>query len=169
MTTINKTLDQLNERYGYPKTWTINIPPKPGANGIGSVVAGSSGAITSKAADKVGAASTKGGIKTKVGVPIPDESDGLTSLGKVVYVRKAGYGSRVIINRGIDNNPYFEIHPGVAFGKGVAKEWLGDLTYEYEDLPKNIIAKQIIIYRRVKVERITQKRVTKTGRTNSQI
>ncbi|KAL9127047.1 MAG: hypothetical protein Q9217_004011 [Psora testacea] len=169
LTTINKTLEQLNERHGYPKTWTINVPPKPGADGTGSVAAGSSGAAASKAADKAGAASTKGGVKTKVGVPIPDESDGLTSLGKVVYVRKAGHGSRVIVNRGTDQNPYFEIHPGAAFGIGVAKEWLGDKMYECEDLPKNTTAKQMTIYGRVKVERTTKKRVTKTGRTNSQI
>ena len=160
---INETLSQLNERHGYPKDWIIHVSPKPGVDGTGSAAA------VSKGADKAGKSSTKGGVKTKVAVPIPDESDGRTSLGKVVYVRKAGHGSRVIVNRGTEENPYFDIHPGAAFGKGVAKEWLGDEMYKCEDLLKNTTAKQIMIYGRVKVERTTQKRTAKTGRANSQI
>ena len=108
-------------------------------------------------------------MKTKVAVPIPNESDGKTSLGKVMYVRKAGYGSRVIGNRGTEENSYFDIHPGAAFGKGGATAWREGKMYECKDLPKNTTAKQMTIYGRVKVERTTYKRKTKTGRTNSQI
>lgn len=168
MAKINETLEQLNERHGYPKDWIIHVAPKPGVDGTVSAAANPSETAASKSADKAGKSSTKGGVKTKVAVPIPDESDGKTSLGKVAYVRKAGHGSRVIVNRGTEENPYFDIHPGAAFGKGVAKEWLEDGTYECEDLPKDTTAKQMTIYGRVKVERTTQKRVTKTGRTNSQ-
>lgn len=178
---INKILDHLNERHGYPRTWLITLPPLPGTNGAGSAAAESSRAAESsgaeesseaakpKAADQAGQASTKGGVKTKVGVSIPDESDGLTSLGKVVFVRKAGFGSRVIVNRGTDVNPYFETHPGADFGKGVAKEWLEDGMYECEDLPKDTKANQMQIYGRVTVKRTDRKRANKTARTRSEI
>ena len=169
LTNINGSLDKMNELRGYPKSWLMTIPPQPETDATGSGGAESSAAAASKAADQVGKSSMKGGVKTKVAVPIPDESDGNTSLGKVVYVRKAGHGSRVIVNRGTEENPYFDIHPGAAFGKGVAKEWLEDKTYECEDLPKNTTAKQMTIYGRVKVERTTHMRKTKTGRVNSQI
>ena len=98
----------------------MTIPP-PSDSGSGA--AESSGATgRTRAAEKGGQASTKRGVKTKIGVPIPDESDGRTSLAKVQYVRKAGHGSRVIVNRGTEENPYFDIYPGAEFGKGVAKE-----------------------------------------------
>ena len=74
-------------------------------------------------------------------VSIPNKLDGKISLGKVVYVRKARYSSRVIMNRGTEENPYFNIHPRAAFRKGVAKEWLNNRIYACKDLPKNIIAK----------------------------
>jgi len=61
-------------------------------------------------------------VKTKVSVEILDESDGLTSLGKVVIVRKAGFESRVIVNCETDVNSYFEIHSETDFEKEVAKE-----------------------------------------------
>ena len=169
LTNINNILDQLNERHGYPRTWLITLSPRSGTNGAGSGAAESSGTAEPKAADQAGQASTKGGVKTKVSVGIPDESDGLTSLGKVVIVRKAGFGSRVIVNRGTDVNPYFEIHPGADFGKGVAKEWLEDGMYESEDLPKDAKANQMQIYGRVKVKKTGSKRVNKTTRTQSEI
>jgi len=61
-------------------------------------------------------------VKTKVSVEILDELDGLTSLGKVVIIRKARFRSRVIVNYRIDVNPYFKIYPRADFRKGVAKE-----------------------------------------------
>ena len=86
-TNINKTLDQLNERHSYPKTWLMTIPP-PSESGSGAAEA--SGATgTTRAAEKDGQASTKRCVKTEFGVPIPDKSDGRTSLAKVQYVRKA--------------------------------------------------------------------------------
>lgn len=107
LTTMNDILDQLNQQQGYPRTWLITIPPRPGTDGAGSTAAESSGAAASRNADQAGQASTKGGVKTKVSVPIPDESDGRTSLGKVVNVIKAGHGSRVIVNRGTEGNLIF--------------------------------------------------------------
>ncbi len=159
----------MNERHGYPETWLI-ATRDPDPNG-----AESSGAAASQNADKAGQASTKagvktnGGVKTKVGVPIPDESDGRTSLGKVEVVRKAGFGSRVIVNRGTDVNPYFDIYPGADFGKGVAKEWLEEGIYESKDLPRNTAAKDMRIYGRVKVKKTNQQRINKTARTQSEI
>jgi len=167
LTNINNVLRQLNERHGYPETWVIAVPDPNGAES--SKAAESSGAAASQNADKAGQASTKGGVKTKVGVPIPDESDGRTSLGRVQYVRKAGHGCRVIVNRGTEENPFFDIYPGADFGKGVAKEWEKDGMYECEDLPKGTTATEMTIYGRVKVKRTNQKRTTKTARTQSQI
>jgi len=61
-------------------------------------------------------------VKIKVSVEILDESDDLTSLGKVVIVRKAEFESRVIVNRETNVNSYFEIHSEVDFEKEVVKE-----------------------------------------------
>jgi len=58
------------------------------------------------------------------------------------------------VNRGIEENPFFNIYPGADFRKGVAKEWEKDRIYKCEDLPKGITATEMIIYRRVKVKRI---------------
>lgn len=80
------SLHQLDERHGYPKDWVINVSPEPGASETGSAA--------SKATDTTGKSSTTGGVKTKVAVTIRDESDGRTSFGEVVKVRKAGCGSR---------------------------------------------------------------------------
>jgi len=169
LTNINDILRQLNERHGYPKTWLIAMRD-PDPNGAeSSEAAESSGAAASQNADKAGQASTKAGVKTKVGVPIPDESDGRTSLGKVEVVRKAGFGSRVIVNRGTDVNPYFDIYPGADFGKGVAKEWLEEGIYESKDLPRNTAAKDMRIYGRVKVKKTNQQRINQTARTQSEI
>ncbi len=186
LTNINDVLRQLNELHGYPETWLIAIRD-PDPNGAeSSEAAESSGAAASpnadkagqsstedgvktKAADRAGQTSTKVGVKTKVGVPIPDESDGRTSLGKVEVVRKAGFGSRVIVNRGTDTNPYFEIYPGAEFGKGVAKEWLEEGIYGSKDLPRNTAAKDMRIYGRVKVKKTSQRSVNKTARTQSEI
>jgi len=61
-------------------------------------------------------------VKIKVNVLILDESNGRTSLGKVKVIRKAGFGSRVIVKREMNMNSYFEIYSGAEFGKEVAKE-----------------------------------------------
>lgn len=183
---INDTLRQLNERHGYPEIWLINLTDPDPNRAESSEAAESSRAAASpnvnkagqastkdgvktKAANRAGQTSTKGGVKTKVGVPIPDESDGQTSLGKVEVVRKAGFGSRVIVNRGTDMNPYFDIYPGADFGKGVAKEWLEEGIYESKDLPRNTAGKDIRIYGRVKVKKTNQQRINRTARTQSEI
>lgn len=161
---INKTLGDVNKRYGYPSTWLLSPPPIPTGAAASSGAAESSGAAASR-----GQASTKGGVKTKVSVAIPDESDGRTSLGKVQYVRKAGFGYRVIVNRGTEKNPYFEIYPGAEFGKGVAKEWEKDGEYECKDLPKDTKYADITVHGRLFVQRTSQGRENKTGRTQAQI
>lgn len=136
----------MNERHEYPETWLIAIRDLDPNGAESSETAESSRAAAFANADKAGQASTKGGVrtkdsvktkdgvKTKVGVPIPDETDGRTSLGRVEVVRKAGFGSRVIVNRGTDMNSYFDIYPGVDFRKVVAKEWLEEGIYESKDL-----------------------------------
>ena len=73
------------------------------------------------------------------------------------------------MNRGTEGNPYFNIYPGAEFGKGVAKEWLEDETYECKDLPKDTTAKQMTIYGRVKVKKTSCKRENNSKRTQSEI
>ena len=119
---INKILNQLNKRHSYPKDWIIYILLKPGVDRTGSAATSSSEAAASKGADKASKSSIKGSIKTKVAVPIPNESDSRISLGKVVYIRKVRHNLRVIVNRNTEENPYFDIYPRVAFGKGIAKK-----------------------------------------------
>ncbi len=152
---INQHMDLVNEQRGYPRKWLIIIPPHPDTNaagfGSGTSEESSRPAGDTKATKKGGQASTKGGVKTKVSVPIPDESDGRTSFGKVVIVRSAGFGSRVIVNRGTDMNPYYDIHPGATFGKGVARQWLNEGTYGIADPPNDIAAGELKICGRVKV------------------
>lgn len=72
--------------------------------------------------NKIGKFFKKRGVKIKIAVPILDKSDGRISFKKVVYIRKAKHSSRVIINRGTEENPYFNIYPGAFFKKGVAKK-----------------------------------------------
>lgn len=158
---INNVLRQLNERHEYPETWFITIEGSDPNEAESSKAAESSGAAASQNANKAGPASTKDGVKTKVDVPISDESDGRTSLGKVKVIRKAGFGSRVIVNRGTDMNPYFEIYAGADFGKEVAKEWLEEGMYGSEDLPRDTAAKNMRIYGRVKVKKTNQRGVNK--------
>lgn len=73
---INNVLRQLNERHEYPETWIITIEGSDPNKAESSKAAESSGAAASQNANKAGQASTKDGVKTKVDVPIPDESDG---------------------------------------------------------------------------------------------
>lgn len=166
---INNVLRQLNERHEYPKTWVITIEGSDPNEAESSKAAESSGAAASQNANKARQASTKDGVKTKVDVPIRDESDGRTSFGKVEVIRKAGFGSRVIVERGTDMNPYFEIFPGAGFGKEVAKEWVEEGMYGSENLPRDTAAMNMRIYGRVKVKKTNQRGVNKTARTQSEI
>jgi len=104
-------------------------------------------------------------VKIKVSVEILDESDGLTSLEKVVIVWKAEFESRVIVNHETDVNSYFEIHSEINFEKEVVKEWLKDETYESKDLSKNAKINQMQIHERVKVKKTGSKRINKIART----
>ncbi|KAL8816387.1 MAG: hypothetical protein Q9191_008340, partial [Dirinaria sp. TL-2023a] len=117
LTNINNVLRQLNERHEYSDTWLIDIPNRSDPNGAKSFKA-----AASRDASQAEQASIKGGVKIKVDVPISDEFDGRTSLEKIVNVRKADFGSRVIVNRGTEQNPYFEIYPGAEFGKEIVKD-----------------------------------------------
>lgn len=108
-------------------------------------------------------------MKIKVNVLILDESDGRTSLEKVKVIRKAGFGSRVIVKRETNMNSYFKIYSGAGFGKEVAKEWVKERMYEFEDLSRDTAAKNMRIYERVKVKKTNQRRVNKIARTQSEI
>ena len=156
---INGVLAEINRENGYPEDWQIHIESLP--KGLeSSKDAGHKGpqaqrGIIPKPRKKPQEEDGDGDypVRGGTGAVIPDESNGMTSLGKVLYVRKAGYGSRVIVNRGTDVNPYYEIHPGAAFGKGVAKEWEQSSEFKIQDVPKETTLKQIErITGRVKVK-----------------
>lgn len=66
---------------------------------------------------------------------------------------KAEFGSRVIVNRGTENNPYHDVYFGADFGKRVIKKWLENEVYAYQDLSKNIEVKHMKITGRVKIKR----------------
>lgn len=102
------------------KDKTGQAPSKSTGESSNTAESGNKGK-TGQASPKTTVKST-GEVRTKVSICVPDESDGGTSLGKVEYVRKAKYDTRVIVNRGTENNPYFEIYPGADFGKGVARD-----------------------------------------------
>ncbi|KAI4221095.1 MAG: hypothetical protein L6R40_008658, partial [Gallowayella cf. fulva] len=76
-----------------------------------------------------------GGLESQTGPPVPEtglqvfsleiHDDGRTFLGQVVHVLKVGEkGARVIVNEGTLKCPSFSIHPGAAFGSGVARAWI---------------------------------------------
>ncbi|KAL9611397.1 MAG: hypothetical protein Q9167_003938 [Letrouitia subvulpina] len=60
----------------------------------------------------------------KEGFSVAVHDDGRTFFGQVVCVMPIGRGTRVIVNEGTKQSPYFSIHPGAMFGAGVAREWL---------------------------------------------
>ena len=73
-------------------------------------------------------------VKHKVSVKIRDESDGNTSVGKVVMAKRIGaFGARVIVNRGTDEFPYYEVYPGSQFLKGQARDWAEKEQFEWPD------------------------------------
>lgn len=166
---INNVLRQLNERHEYSETWVITIEDSDSNEAESSKAAESFEAAASQNVNKARQTFTKDGVKIKVNVLILDESDGRTSLGKVKVIRKAGFGSRVIVKRETDMNSYFEIYSGAGFGKEVAKEWVKEGMYEFEDLPRDTAAKNMRIYGRVKVKKTNQRRVNKIARTQSEI
>lgn len=91
--------------------------------------------------DSQGAAHN-GGIKTKVGVQIRDESDGQTLLGKVCFVKKCGYGSRVFVNCGTEKNPLYKLYTGSTFG-AAAKQWVQDGRFSCDSLAPGTPTNQI--------------------------
>ena len=87
-------------------------------------------------------AAHNGGIRTKVGVQIRDESDGQTLLGKVCFVKKCGYGSRVFFNCGTKKNPLYKVYTGSTFG-AAAKQWVQDGSFSCHSLALETPTKQI--------------------------
>jgi len=152
---INQHMNLVNEQRSYLRKWLIIISPHSDTNAaeFGSETSEESfrPAEDIKVIKKGGQAFIKDDVKTKVSVSIPDESDGRTSFGKVVIVRSAGFDSRVIVNRETDMNPYYDIHPGTTFGKGVARQWLNEETYEIANSSNDIAAGELKICGRVKV------------------
>lgn len=51
------------------------------------------------------------------------EDDGTTHFGKIVGVRRAGWGYRVIINIGTEKTKVLECFQGADFGRNAIKEW----------------------------------------------
>lgn len=100
--------------------------------------------------DSQGAAHN-GGIKTKVGIQIRDESDGQTLLGKVCFVKKCGYGSRVFVNCGTEKNPLYKLYTGSTFG-AAAKQWVQDGRYSCDSLAPGTPTNQIKLMAWIRTE-----------------
>ncbi len=166
---INNVLRQLNERHEYSETWVITIEDSDSNEAESSKAAESFEAAASQNVNKARQTFIKDGVKIKVNVLILDESNGRTSLEKVKVIRKAGFGSRVIVKREMNMNSYFKIYSGAEFEKEVAKEWMKERMYEFEDLSRDTAAKNMRIYERVKVKKTNQRRVNKIARTQSEI
>lgn len=122
------------ERDYFPTEWKrlFSKSQSPAADG---------GGVGIQLKDSQGAAHN-GGIKTKVGVQIRDESDGHTLLGKVCFVKKCGYGSRVFVNCGTEKNPLYKLYIGSTFG-GAAKEWVRDGRFLCDSLSPSTPTDQI--------------------------
>ncbi len=173
---INQHMNLVNEQRGYPRNWIITISPHLDTNAAEFRSETSEESFRSaediKVTKKGGQAFSKDDVKTKVSVPIPDESDGRTSFEKVVIVRSAGFGSRVIVNRETDMNSYYDIHSGATFGKGVARQWLNEETYEIANPSNDIAIDELKICGRVKVAHTATtllKRVERQGQGRNNI
>ncbi len=57
-------------------------------------------------------------------VKINNDSNGLTTYRKVVYIIKYSWGTRVFINSRTDKYPVYDVHPGSVFDVGCTEEWL---------------------------------------------
>jgi len=149
-----KSWIMFNKEKGYPAEWVLSGPPPQTQP---PMAAESSKTAEARGKTRTPRRDTQGGVQTKVGVAVRDESNGNTTFGKVETVRRVGRGTRVIVNRGTDENPYYESHPGGMFGNGVAKEWLEKSLYNTEELPRTSIAKGMKILAHITVPRTSKK------------
>ncbi len=173
---INQHMNLVNEQRDYLRKWLIIISSHSDTNAaeFGSETSEESFRSTEdiKVIKKDGQAFIKDDVKTKVSVSIPDESDDRTSFEKVVIVRSADFDSRVIVNREIDMNSYYDIHSEATFGKEVARQWLNEKTYEIANPSNDIAAGELKICERIKVAHIATtllKRVERQSQSRNNI
>ena len=103
---LRETMQALNRIHDYPDTSVIDLPasrPEPADSTEGGVEP------------------IEGGVKIRVSVSIPDQSDGRTSHGKVLCVMPIRTVYRVVVKRGTDMHPLFEAYLGMKFENKVAQ------------------------------------------------
>lgn len=66
----------------------------------------------------------------------PGMKDGTTQVGKVMFVRAAGYGYRVFLNTGTAKKPYLIVLTGSDFPRGFAKDWFENPKFKSESEQK---------------------------------
>lgn len=125
MDLLAETWQAQVRRDSFPKKWEELFPKSQQFQPAGDGGMSNGGGIQLEDSEDV---AHNGGIKTKAGVQIRDESDGQTLLGKVCFVKKCGYGSRVFVNCGTEEKPLYKLYPESTFG-AAAKKWLRDESF----------------------------------------
>lgn len=123
---INQHINLVNKQRGYSRTQLIIIPSYLDTN-VARFESRTNKELfrstkDTKVIKKDDQASSKDGVKIKVSVPISNKLDDRTSFGKVVIFKSVSFGSRVIVNRETNMNPYYDIYFGAAFKKEVAQQ-----------------------------------------------
>ena len=127
---INKILNEINKQNDYLEIWVMNI--------------------SLRIVDVIDEASAQVDVKVKVDICISNESNDLTSLERIVIVKKIEYDSRVIMNRDTQKNSLFEIYLEADFEKEIVKEWL-ESRDSIKNLSSNTKIKHMKIYEHVKI------------------
>ncbi len=167
---INQHMNLVNEQRDYLRKWLIIISSHSDTNAAEFESETSEESFRStediKVIKKGGQAFIKDNVKIKVSVSISDESDDWTSFEKVVIVRSADFDSRVIVNREIDMNPYYDIHFEVTFEKEIARQWLNEKIYEIANSSNDIAIDKLKICERVKIAHIATTLLKQVERQN---
>ncbi|KAI4220599.1 MAG: hypothetical protein L6R36_007509 [Xanthoria steineri] len=124
---------------------------------LGPVKGDSTGSGTAPETTQINKAASKNPesvSQSQDGLPTPEvglqvfsleiNDDGRTFLGQVVHVIKIGErGSRVVVNEGTERCPSFAVHPGAAFGVGVARGWIENNCFG-SDLDQKSVTRTMI-------------------------
>ncbi len=173
---INQHMNLVNEQRDYLRNWLITISSHSDTNAAEFKSETSEESFRSteniKVIKKDDQSFSKDDVKIKVSVSISDESDDWTSFEKVVIVRSADFDSRIIVNREIDMNLYYNIHFEATFEKEIARQWLNERTYEIVNSSNDIAIDELKICERVKIAHIAttlRKRVKKQSQSRNNI
>lgn len=123
---INQHINLVNKQRGYSRTQLIIIPSYLDTN-VARFESKTNKELfrstkDTKAIKKGDQASSKDDVKIKVSVLVFNKLYDRTSFEKVVIVKSASFGSRVIVNRETNMNPYYDIYFGATFKKEVVQQ-----------------------------------------------